>query len=336
MILTLKLLGLATAALGAGIGLSGEARRCNKWTLRGRISLCLIIVGFIASFALDVLQYREKREGALDIISSDFANDRWEALQMLPIRAFEFTLLQRKELAPRELVNFLDGFSVIIEARLDRSSLPDGVPRKYTLLIALSQGRDSKVSALRLVAKAYSGGAHVAVGDPAMLWYKGTAPPAHEVYQRSLELDQMAGPAATSTSFLSETRPFPNGWTHTYLRDFDWTTPKAVCSGIRVRLQWRDIDFGGAVISAADLHKISIQVNPPTSLDRSLLDEMSLTLEFDDHFAERIELHAYSFGPNVKMVPFLMRGLQIFEQVKQRRKLEERDRLREYIRSNHR
>jgi hypothetical protein len=275
MIITLKILGLVIASVGAALAIFGESRSKGRLTRLGKAALLLVVAGLLTSATLELRQWLEdKRKQEIDRQWSDTLNQT--------IMKMGLTFYFRQEIRPSKLIErwreaFVGFGSVAARRRLflREHSEEENAEKRIRLVVLDSDDRVVGIGdRLNLKKREFlqfqnqptmSRGSTQTTDTPKP---SGTPP--------------QALPKIITGTVIAESFEI-RGWPYTSFADHDWTDPEALTCGFETKISWKELKLDDEVQSVRDFGRLAvITVSLPIDFDLKPIDRFDIAIITSD------------------------------------------------------
>jgi len=275
MIITLKILGIVIASIGAAMALFGESRSKGRLTRLGKAALLLVVAGLLTSATLELRQWLEdKRNQELGRQWSDTLNQT--------IVEMGLTFYFRQEIRPSQLTErwceaFVGFGSVAARRRLflREHSEEENAEERIRLVVLDS---DDRVVGI---------GNRLELKKREFLQFQNQP----STSQDSAQTTDAPKPSGTPlqalpkhiTGTVTAESLMIRGWPYTSSADDDWTDPEVLTCGFDTKIPWKELKLNDEVQIVRDLGRLAvITVSLPIDFDLKPVDCFDITITTSD------------------------------------------------------
>lgn len=276
VIITLKILGLVIASVGAALALFGESRAKGRLTRLGWAALLLVVAGLLTSATVELeLWLEDKRKEEID--------RQWSATLNQTIVEMGLTFYFRQEIRPSKLTErwreaFVGFGSAAARRRLylREHSKEGNVEERIRLVVLDSDDRVVGMGARLDLKKRESLLPQKQLETSRGLPQKTDKPKPTEKPPQAMA-KSITG-EVTAESFVIR------GWPYTSSVHHDWTDPEALTCGFEAEIPWKELKLGDEVQTVRDLGRLAvITVSLPIDFDLKPIDRFDICVTTSDH-----------------------------------------------------
>lgn len=274
--MTIKILSLVIASVGAAIALFGESRSNGRLTRLGKAALLLVVAGLLTSTSLELSQWlEEKRKREIDHQWSDTLNQN--------IVKIGLTFYFRQEIRPSKLAEswreaFI-GFGSAAARRkvfLKEHSEEENAEDRIRLVVL---DLDDRIVGI---------GNRLDLKKREFLQLQNKPPTSQGSGQATDTPKPSRIPPQTMAKKITGTVISESfvirGWSYTSSADYDWTDPEALTCGFETDISWKELRMEDEVSTIRDIGRLAvITVSLPIDFDLKPIDRFDIAITTSDN-----------------------------------------------------
>jgi hypothetical protein len=300
-VVALKVSAATVTAGGAAIALFGDPRSNGTLTRWGYFALSLIIMGFVITATIEVLQARADKRDNTAAELREKIGILWEAATHERLVSIAISFMHRVELPASEFMAYLNG--VVVEIVADREIAPDvqrrllriehaadseDIEKRYSLVILAGDVRITRSDGLSLY-RAASRDELVEPASPAQR-DEGVAP-----NTASDEGGRMRTAVITVESIVQVCGG--GQWGYVSSNSDHWYDENSNACGVYASLPWTALELGSAYLAVSDLaHLRRLAVVLPHGFDLRPVDTFDATVFGSRGFVGAVDLTSARFA----------------------------------------